>query len=108
MLEMPVFVSLVPTSEKAPEPVDELAGQQQYTRHFAGAFNQPEICEAVGASGRKVLAIGGIVSEIAVLQGGLTAIREGYTVHVLVDCCGGVTERTEMAAFRSVGVLRVR
>ena len=102
LLAMPVFVSLVPTSEKAPEPVDELEGQRQYTRHFAGSFNQREIREAVAASGRKVLAVGGIVSEIAVLQAGLTAIREGYTVHVLVDCCGGLTERTETAAFRQL------
>ena len=102
LLEMPVFVSLVPTSDKAPEPVEELEGQQQYTRHFAASFNQREIREAVAATARKVLAVGGIVSEIAVLQAGLTAIREGYTVHVLVDCCGGLTDRTEAAAFRQL------
>ena len=102
LLEMPVFVSLVPTGDKIPEPEEELAGQREYVRHFAGSFNQPEIREAVAAIGRKVLAIGGIVSEIAVLQAGLTAIREGYTVHVLVDCCGGLSDRTEAAAFRQL------
>ncbi len=102
LLGMPAFVSLVPTGAKAPEPVDELAELPRFPRHFAGSFNQSELREAIGATGRKVLAIGGIVSEIAVLQGGLTAIREGYTVHVLVDCCGGLTERTEQAAFRQL------
>ncbi len=102
LLTVPTFVSLVPAGGKAPEAVDELEGLPTFTRHFAGAFNQPEIREAIAATGRKVIGIGGIVSEIAVLQGTLTAIREGYTVHVLVDCCGGLTERTEQAVFRQM------
>ena len=99
---IPVFVSLIPVSVKAPEAVDELVGLPTYTRHFAGAFNQPEIREAIGATGRKVLAIGGIVSEVAVLHGARTAMREGYSVYILVDCCGGLSERTEQATFQEL------
>ncbi len=102
LLDIPVFVSLVPTGPKAPEAVSELEGLPTYPRHVFGSFNQPEIVTALAATGRKTLAIGGIVSEIAVLQGALTAIREGYDVHILVDCCGGLTERTEQAAFRRI------
>lgn len=102
LLEMPAFVSLVPTGAKAPKPVGELEKLPRITRHHAGCFDQAEIREAIGATGRKVIGIGGIVSEVAVLQGALTAIREGYTVHVLVDCCGGLTERTEQAVFRQM------
>ncbi len=99
VLEIPAFASVIPTGLRSPKPVSELSKLTRLPRHFAGAFNQPEIRQAVGATGRKVLAIGGIISEIAVLHGALTAIREGYTVHILVDCCGGLTERTEQAAF---------
>lgn len=102
LLRVPTFVSLVPTGATTPKAVSELDGLPTFVRHFAGSFNQPEVREAVGATGRKVLGIGGIVTEVAVLQGTLTAIREGYTVHVLVDCCGGLTERTETAVLRQM------
>ena len=102
LFDIPVFVSLVPTGPKSPEAVSELENLPAYPRHFPGAFNQPEIAHALAATGRKTLAVGGIVSEIAVLHGALTAIREGYDVHILVDCCGGLTERSELAAFRQI------
>ena len=102
LLDIPVFVSLVPTGSKAPEAVSELEDLPTYPRHFAGSLNQPEVVAALAATGRKTLAIGGIVTEIAVLQGALSAIRAGYDVHILVDCCGGVSERTEQAALRQI------
>ncbi len=102
LFDIPVFVSLVPTGPKSPEAVSELEDLPTYTRHFFGAINQPEIATALAATGRKTLAIGGIVSEVAVFQGALSALREGYDVHILVDCCGGLTERTEQAAFRQI------
>ncbi len=102
LLEVPVFTSVVPTGPKAPEPVSELEHLPVYVRQHAGSFDQPEIRDAVAATGRKTLAVGGIVSEVAVLHGALTAIREGYQVHILTDCCGGVSERTEHAAFRQI------
>ncbi len=102
LLKIPVFTSVVPTGPKTPEPVSELEGLPVFMRQHAGSFDQHEIREAIAETGRKTLAIGGIVSEIAVLHGALTAIREGYQVHILVDCCGGVSERTEHAAFRQI------
>ncbi len=102
LLQVPVFVSVVPTGPKAPEPVSELEKLPLFPRQHAGSLDQPELRQAIASTGRKTLAIGGIVSEIAVLHGALTAIREGYQVHILVDCCGGVSARTEHAAFRQI------
>lgn len=102
LLGIPAFVSVVPMGPEAPEPVSELKGLPLFARQHAGSFDQPSIREALAATGLKTLAIGGVVSEVAVLHGALTAIREGYTVHVLVDCCGGLSERTEQAAFRQI------
>ena len=102
LLNIPVFVSVVPTGPRGPEPVSELANLPTFARQHAGSFDQPSIRDAVVATGRKTLAIGGIVSEVAVLHGALTAIREGYRVHILTDCCGGLSERTEHAAFRQM------
>jgi len=102
LLDIPAFVSVVPTSADAPKPVAELETLPTYARHLFGSLDQPEIRDAIAATGRKAIAIGGIASEVAVLQGALSAIRAGYTVHILTDCCGGLTARTEAAAFRQL------
>ena len=102
ILGIPAFTSLVPLGPKTPEAVSELESLPAYPRHVPGSFDNPELRSALAATGRKTIAIGGIVTEIAVLHGALTAIREGYTVHILVDCCGGLSDRTENAALQQL------
>ena len=102
LLGIPAFASVVATGPEKPETVSELAALPAFQRHVPGSFDNPELRSALAATGRKTLAIGGIVTEIAVLHGALTAIREGYTVHILADCCGGFSERTETAALHQL------
>ena len=54
------------------------------------------------ASGRKVLILAGVASEIVVQRTALDALQAGYEVHVAVDACGGVDARTEDAAWRRI------
>lgn len=58
--------------------------------------------EAVAAHGRPHLALCGVTSEIVVLHTALDALAAGYGVTVLLDACGGLSARTEQAAFRQV------
>ncbi|MBX7555716.1 isochorismatase family protein [Streptomyces sp. tea 10] len=51
---------------------------------------------------RRALAICGVTSEIVVLHTALDAIAAGYEVSVLLDACGGLSPRTEQAAFRRI------
>ncbi len=70
------------------------------TRHrtTCDSFLDEEIVSAVKATGRKTLLISGVATELAVQLPALTASDQGYRVHVVVDACGGMSERTEQAA----------
>ncbi|GAA2887689.1 hypothetical protein GCM10020220_092420 [Nonomuraea rubra] len=54
------------------------------------------------ARARRTLAMCGVTSEIVVLHTALDALADGYDVIVLADASGGVSERTENAAFRQI------
>ena len=90
-------VQLAPGSEV--DLVSELVGHAPVSRSTVGVFDDPAIATQVAATGRKVVALGGVSSEIAILHAALGAKRLGYEVHVLADCCGGLSERTESTAF---------
>ena len=50
-----------------------------------------DIKPAVESIGRKVLVMAGIWTEVCLAQTALSAIKDGYTVHFVSDCSGGVT-----------------
>jgi nicotinamidase-related amidase len=62
------------------------------------------LVEALQASGRKVLILSGVASEIVVQRTAIDALAAGFEVQVLVDACGGVDARTEDAAWRRIGL----
>ena len=47
---------------------------------------------AVEATGRQVLLMAGIWTEVCLAQTVLAAIKDGYTVYFVSDCAGGVTQ----------------
>ena len=51
-----------------------------------------DIKPAVEATGRRVLVIAGIWTEVCLTQTALSAIEDGYTVYFVSDCSGGVTQ----------------
>ena len=55
---------------------------------------------AVVAAGRKVLVIAGLLTEACVSFPVLSALSEGYRVHVVADACGGLTAASHDAALR--------
>jgi isochorismate hydrolase len=62
------------------------------------AFLFDGFAEAVAATGRRNLVIGGLVTEGCVLQTALGGLREGYQVHVAVDACGAQSVETHQTA----------
>ncbi|NMF66732.1 hypothetical protein DP113_32030 [Brasilonema octagenarum UFV-E1] len=71
-----------------------------------------KIRTALSSTGRKTLIVAGFATEVVVLhavpeamlqQGAAQgAIAAGYQVYVPVDACGGMSDRTEEAAFREI------
>lgn len=101
--KLPTFLSAVPpggaflTSVLAPLNNPQLRMRTQTT-----AFADGGLVDALQASGRRVLVLAGVASEIVVQRTALDALAAGYAVHVAVDACGGLDARTEDAAWQRI------
>lgn len=104
LFEMPVIVSAVRGEDETDAKVIS-----QFATGFGGplpihhrttcdSFLNPEIVTAIEATKRKTLLISGAATELAVQLPALTAADHGYRVYVVLDACGGMSERTEQSA----------
>ena len=82
-----------------PELAEGLGVLPTHHRTICDSFQNEEIVSAIKATGRKTLLISGVATELAVQLPALSAADQGYGVYVVVDACGGMSERTERAAF---------
>lgn len=104
LFEMPVIVSAVRGEDgKDAKVIVQIAkglGGLLPTHHrtTCDSFLNPEIVMAIEATKRKTLLISGVATELAVQLPALTASDHGYRVYVVLDACGGMSERTEQAA----------
>jgi hypothetical protein len=69
-----------------------------FHRTTCDSFLNEAIMSAIEATGRKTLLISGVATELAVQLPALTASDLGYRVYVVMDACGGMSERSEQAA----------
>ena len=108
LLHLPMHLSVVPEGGKRPELIPELAreteGEAQHPRLSASPFLDEATRAAIAGTGRQNLVIAGFTSEVVVLHAVCDAIAGGYRVYVPVDACGGMSSRTEDAAFRQIEV----
>jgi nicotinamidase-related amidase len=103
LLDIPAIVSGVFGEDGTPAKViseiaDGLGALRTYHRTTCDSFLNEEIVSAINAMGRKTLLISGVATELAVQLPALTAADQGYRVYVVLDACGGMSERTEQAA----------
>ena len=85
-----------------PQLADWIGAYRVLQRTTADSFRNEEIVAAVKATGRQTLLISGVSTEVAIQLPALTAADMGYRVFVVVDACGGMSERTEQAAFHRI------
>jgi Isochorismatase family len=88
-----------------PEPtIDEITSVfpnvQPVQRTIPAAFKNPPLVDAIRATKRRTLLICGVATEVVVELAALGAIENGYRAEVVTDACGGLSERSEEAAFR--------
>jgi isochorismate hydrolase len=103
LLDIPAIVSGIRGEDGSPAKVvseiaDGLGALPTYHRTTCDSFLNEEIVSAIKATGRKTLLIAGVATELAVQLPALTASDQGYRVYVVLDACGGMSERTEQAA----------
>jgi nicotinamidase-related amidase len=101
--KLPAFLSAVPPGGPFLDGVlAPLDTPQLRMRVQTSAFADTGLVSDLAASGRKVLILAGVASEIVVQRTALDACAAGYEVQVAVDACGGVDPRTEEAAWRRI------
>ncbi|WP_188193795.1 isochorismatase family protein [Nonomuraea sp. SYSU D8015] len=91
-----------PSGPLYPELLEVLGDQPVIERKTAfNSFLDPDFAEAVRATGRRRLLIGGIATDGCVLQTALGAQREGYEPYVVVDAAASTSkEAHDMAVQR--------
>jgi nicotinamidase-related amidase len=103
LFDMPAIVSGIRGEDGSPAKViseiaEGLGALPTHHRTTCDSFLNEEIVSAIKATGRKTLLISGVATELAVQLPALTASDQGYKVYVVVDACGGMSERTEQGA----------
>jgi nicotinamidase-related amidase len=103
LLSLPTAFSVVP------ERGDLVAGLRAHASsgntfdcHAASAFRDPATVSALAKAGRRTLVVAGFATEVATLHSCLDAAEAGYHVVLPVDATGGLSSRTEDAAFRQL------
>jgi Isochorismatase family len=106
LLHLPMHISVVPEGGQRPELIAELARETEGVTQHPRLSNSPFLDEAtraaIAATGRQHLVIAGFTTEVVVLHAVCDAIAAGYRAYVPVDACGGMSSRTEEAAFRQI------
>ena len=85
-----------------PEIAEGLGALPAHHRTTCDSFLNDEILAAIRGTGRRTLLISGVATELAVQLPALTAADQGYKVYVVIDACGGMSERTEQAALQRI------
>jgi nicotinamidase-related amidase len=105
-LGLPFIVTAVATGEAPPSIVPEigevLGDYQVVYRTTADALRNTDIVDAIRQSGRKTLLVAGVATELAVQLPALSAGALGWRSFVVIDACGGVSDRTEKAALSRI------
>jgi 5,10-methenyltetrahydromethanopterin hydrogenase len=106
ILNLPMTFSVVPEAEKEPEIISGLAPfaspSTTFPRASASPFLDKRTVEVLSAHKRNTLVISGFATEVVSLHTALAAIAEGYSVQLPVDANGGMSSRSEDAAFRQI------
>jgi nicotinamidase-related amidase len=100
---MPVVLSTVGVAYKINSPtqpaiVAELPGLDPIDRTSMNAFEDRPFREAVAATGRKRLIVGGLHTEICLAFAVVQALKDGYEVMFVTDAVGGRSQTAHRTA----------
>src|ERR1700752_1237870 len=85
-----------------PELVEALPGVPIIDRSSVNAFDDPNVAQAITATGRKKLIFAGISLEVCAALPAITAVGKGLDAYVAVDASGTFSETK-----RQAGILRM-
>ncbi|MBV8210831.1 MAG: isochorismatase family protein [Burkholderiaceae bacterium] len=104
LFDIPAIVTTAPAeggkARVTPEIAAALGELPQYMRTTTDAFLHGPTRDAILRTGPSTLLVAGVATEIVVQHSALSGLARGLQVQVVVDACGGLSTRTEDAAFR--------
>lgn len=102
LYNIPIVVSGIPTGStpQLTPAVREALGEDVkiHVRQTTDSFDDDAIRGAIESTGRKIVLIAGIITEIAVQRAALGGRERGFNTHVVFDACNGSSKRSEDAA----------
>jgi nicotinamidase-related amidase len=105
LFDIPAIAAVVAgdgTGKLIPEVEQGYGPIEVFTRTTADSFKNDAIVEKLASFGRKTLLICGVATELAVSLPAMSGVDAGYRTYVVLDACGGISERTEQAALRRI------
>lgn len=107
LFSMPVIVSAIREQNADPVMLPEIreaiGDYKVHHRTTCNSFQNDGITGLARASGRHTILLSGVATELAVQLPALSASNAGYRVFVVIDACGGMSQRTEQAALDRIG-----
>jgi nicotinamidase-related amidase len=107
-LDMPIVLSTVGVAygfngPTVPSILAELEGLDPIDRTSMNAFEDDAFREAVAATGRKRLIIGGLHTEICLTFASVQALKDGYDVMYVTDAVGGRSQVAHRTGIERLG-----
>jgi nicotinamidase-related amidase len=105
LFEIPAIAAVVAgdgTGRLIPEVEQGYGPIEVFARTTADSFRNQAIVEKLASFGRKTLLISGVATELAVSLPAMSGVDAGYRTYVVLDACGGISERTEQAALQRI------
>jgi len=108
MLALKVPVIVTTTSENMwgpliPELADVLRGFKTIERTTVNAWDEKRVSDAVKATGRKMLIVTGISTDVCLAFPAIAALADGFESYAVIDASGGFTQ-TQV----DMGILRMQ
>jgi nicotinamidase-related amidase len=107
LYELPIVLSTINhgngvNGDTIPQLREVLANVPSIDRTSINAWEDEEFVEAVRATGRKKLIIGGLWTEVCLAHPSLDAINEGFEVYAVVDAVAGTSRVAHDAALQRI------
>lgn len=81
-LKDPLFVQLA----------EQFPGLEPIDRNNTNAFASSEFVEAIKKTGKKILVMCGLWTEVCLAQTVITGLKMGFTIYFVSDCSGGISK----------------
>jgi len=107
LYQLPIVLSTINhgngvNGDTIPQLREVLADVPSYDRTSINAWEDEEFVEAVRATGRQKLIMGGLWTEVCLAHPSLDAIKEGFEIYAVVDAVAGTSRVAHDAALQRI------